>query len=115
MEKAGGHLCGFRKPGLSLGARKGRDVPATPLPPVLPAPRPQPRSQPGWLGQPGPAWQVPSRDTHYTGVWLVCTGGGEGPRGCVHMAASQPTPGPSSSFMSLVPRAGRRVGGEELA
>lgn len=43
------------------------------------------------------------------------TGGGEGPRGCVHLAPSQPTPGPSSSFMSLVPGAGRQVGGEELA
>lgn len=22
----------------------------------------------GW-GEPGPAWRVPSNDTHYTGVW----------------------------------------------
>lgn len=43
------------------------------------------------------------------------SGGGEGPRGCVPMAPSQPTPGPSSSFMNLVARAGRQVGGEELA
>lgn len=42
-------------------------------------------------------------------------GGGEGPRGRVHMAPSQLTPGPSSSFMSLVPRAGGQTGGEALA
>lgn len=42
-------------------------------------------------------------------------GGGEGPRGLVHMAPSQLTSGPSSSFMRLVPRAGRRAGREELA
>lgn len=43
------------------------------------------------------------------------SGGGEGPRGCVRMAPGQPPPGPSLSFMSLVPRAGRQAGGEELA
>lgn len=37
-------------------------------------------------------------------------GGGEGPRGCIRMAPGQPTRGPSSSFMSLVPRAGGQAG-----
>lgn len=37
-------------------------------------------------------------------------GGGEGPRGRTQMAPCQFTPGPSSSFMSLVPRAGRQAG-----
>lgn len=66
----------------------------------------------GW-GEPGPALWVPSNDTHYTGVWQA--GGGEGPRGRIHVAPCQLTLDPSSSFMSLVPRAGRQVGGEELA
>lgn len=36
----------------------------------------------GW-GKPGPAWQVPGNDTHYTGVWQ-CRGR-RGPQGpCSH-------------------------------
>lgn len=69
----------IQNPGAELRGEGGGCVPASPLPPMFPAPCPRRCSQPGWLGEPGPAWRVPSNDTHYTGVWQHR--GGEGPRG----------------------------------
>ena len=108
MRKTRGCLPGSRNPGLSFGAGEERGAPTTPCPHI---PRtPSPALLTAWVA--GASRGLPGGSPVMTLITQVSgsSGGGESPRGCVHMAPGQPTPGPSSSFMSLVPRAGGQAG-----
>lgn len=102
------------KPGSWVCCVLGRCWQGCPQDPLPSTPTPIPASSAAWVA--GASWGLPSGSPVMTLITQVsgsAVWGAGGPRGRVHMAPGQPTPGPSSSFVSLCP--GRAGGGEGWA